>query len=62
MSQSKKHRHLLKHPVITSFLFLKWKRINSAYNKNLIFYTLFVALLTAYIFALYGGKEKLKVT
>jgi hypothetical protein len=27
LSQSKNHRHLLKHPVITSFLWLKWIRI-----------------------------------
>ena len=27
MAQSEKHRHLLKHPVITSFLWLKWQRI-----------------------------------
>lgn len=27
LSQSKIHRHLLKHPVITSFLWLKWTRI-----------------------------------
>ena len=27
LSQSKAHRHLLKHPVITSFLWLKWMRI-----------------------------------
>ena len=26
-AQSEKHRHLLKHPVITSFLWLKWQRI-----------------------------------
>jgi len=27
LSQSRNHRHLLKHPVITSFLWLKWMRI-----------------------------------
>ena len=56
MSQSKKHRHLLKHPVITSFLWLKWQRISSAYSKNLAFYLGFVVSLTAYIFIVYGGK------
>jgi hypothetical protein len=38
MSQSKKHQHLLKHPVIAAFLFMKWQRMGPAYNKNLIFY------------------------
>ncbi len=38
MSQSKKHQHLLKHPVIAAFLFMKWQRMGPAYNKNLLFY------------------------
>ena len=33
MSQSKKHQHLLKHPVIALFLWLKWKRMGAAYNR-----------------------------
>ena len=57
MSQSKKHRELLKHPVITSFLWMKWNRISSAYNKNVAFYSAFVLCLTLYIFLLYGGKS-----
>jgi hypothetical protein len=57
MSQSKKHKHLLKHPVITTFLWLKWNRISSAYAKNLLFYFAFVVFITAYIFALYGGRS-----
>ncbi len=57
MSQSKKHRHLLQHPVIASFLWLKWHRISSKYNKNLAAYLAFVVAVTAYIFALYGGAS-----
>ncbi len=56
MGQSKEHRHLLKHPVITSFLYLKWERIRKDYNRNLRFYLLFVYMLTWYIFARFGGK------
>ena len=56
MAQSKKHQHLLKHPVIALFLWLKWKRMGAAYNRNLVMYTAFVAVLTAYIFVLYAGK------
>lgn len=57
MSQSKKHRYLLKHPVIAAFLWMKWKRIGAAYNRNLAFYFTFVTLITAYIFVLYPGKS-----
>ena len=55
MGQSKQHRHLLKHPVVTSFLWLKWQKIRGYFNRNLRFYLLFVTTLTWYIFARYGG-------
>ncbi len=57
MSQSKHLRHLLVHPVVTTFLWMKWRRISSAYNKNLAFYFAFVAALTSFIFASYGGRD-----
>jgi len=62
MSQSKEHRHLLKHPVITSFLWYKWQRIRRYFNRNLRFTILFVFLLTWYIFKTLGtsSKEELK--
>ena len=49
------NRHLLKHPVVALFLAMKWRRMGTAYNRNLYFYTAFVAFLTGYIFSLYGG-------
>ena len=55
MAQSKAHRHLLKHPVITSFLWLKWQRIRKQFNRNLRLYLLFVTTLTWYIFERFGG-------
>jgi len=55
MARSKDHRHLLKHPVITSFLSLKWSRISSHYNSNMLFFTILVGTLTAYIFSNYAG-------
>ena len=58
MGQSKEHRHLLKHPVITSFLWLKWQRIRKIFNRNLRFYMLFVFILTWYIFEKFGGRTK----
>ena len=56
MAQSKEHRHLLKHPVITSFLWYKWERIRRYFNRNLRFFTLFVYMLTWYIFDNFGGN------
>ena len=35
MSQSRPHRRLLNHPVIASFLWLKWQRIRGYFNRNL---------------------------
>lgn len=55
MAQSKSHRHLLKHPVITSFLWMKWQRIRKHFNRNLRLYLLFVTVLTWYIFERFGG-------
>jgi ankyrin repeat protein len=54
ISQSRDLRYLLKHPVFTSFLDLKWHRIRIFFYINLIFYILFVALLTFYILLSYG--------
>ena len=55
MSQSKQHRHLLNHPVIMSFLWLKWQRIRGYFNRNLRFYLMFVMCLSWYIFERFGG-------
>jgi ankyrin repeat protein len=49
ISQSRDLRHLLKHPIFTSFLALKWHRIRIFFYINLIFYILFVTVLTIYI-------------
>ena len=57
LAQSKQHCHLLTHPVITSFLWLKWIRIRRYYNINVRFYAIFVFMLTWFV--LYGlGKER----
>merc|ERR1719317_1310969 len=50
MGQSKEHRHLLKHPVITSFLWFKWERIRPYFNRNLRLYLLFVFIFTWFVF------------
>ena len=55
MAQSKSHRHLLRHPTVTSFLWLKWQRMRKFFNRNIRLYMLFVTSLTWYIFARFGG-------
>ncbi|XP_023344392.1 transient receptor potential cation channel protein painless [Eurytemora carolleeae] len=55
MSQSKSHRHLLRHPTVTSFLWLKWQRVRRFFSRNIRIYLLFVTCLTWYIFTRFGG-------
>lgn len=57
LSQSLEYRHLLTHPIITSFLHLKWFRIRASYYTNLVLYILFLILLNIYIFMDYGLPE-----
>lgn len=42
-------KHLLKHPLLSSFLFLKWYRIRRVLYANFAFYMIFYILLNAYI-------------
>jgi len=55
LSESKDHRGLLKHPVISSFLLMKWQRIRTFYLVSLVIYFLFVLSLTLIILVDYGG-------
>lgn len=54
LSGSRKHRRLLRHPVIDTFLFLKWQRIQKYYYFNIVLYAIFLTLLTAYILIFHG--------
>lgn len=56
MSRSADLRYLLKHPIITSFLYLKWQRIRSFFYVNLAFYVAFWLLLTAYVLTGYSER------
>ena len=62
MGQSKEHRYLLKHPVITSFLWYKWQRIRKYFNRNLRLYIVFVFLLSWFIFKEFGGHSTAKLS
>ena len=57
MARSLDHRIHLKHPVITSFLALKWSRISKWYNINILFIFGLVGILTGYIFSNYAGHS-----
>ena len=50
LTRSKDHLHLLEHPVITTFLYMKWKSIEQFYYFKFLFVALFAAVLNAYIF------------
>ena len=46
---------MLRHPLITSFLELKWHNIRFFYYANVLIYTLAVIVLTTYILLLHSG-------
>lgn len=56
MTRNEELRPLLKHPVITSFLYLKWQRISCLFYTNITFYSLLWLCLILYI--LFGYDEQ----
>ena len=52
---SKDHKALLKHPAVSSFLWLKWRTIYPFFKLNLVLYLAFVFALTGFIFLRFGG-------
>ncbi|XP_023289735.1 transient receptor potential channel pyrexia [Orussus abietinus] len=42
-------KHILRHPLCESFLYLKWLRIRKFFLMSLVFHSIFVAIFTAYI-------------
>ena len=57
LSCSSKHRYLLKHPLLTSFLMLKWHNIRFFYFINVFVYMLAVSVLTTYMLLLNTNSE-----
>lgn len=49
ISENKNLKHLLRHPLLSSFLYLKWLKIRHVLYANLVFYWIFYFLLNAYI-------------
>ncbi|KAG5893578.1 hypothetical protein JTB14_028345 [Gonioctena quinquepunctata] len=58
MSKASEFKHLLEHPVIVSFLFMKWHRIRWLFYTNLAFYVAFFMSLVLYIFTEYANFSK----
>ncbi|XP_053600350.1 transient receptor potential cation channel protein painless-like [Plodia interpunctella] len=58
MTRCEELKPLLKHPVITSFLYLKWQRISCLFYGNITFYSLFWLSLILYIILGYGVEKK----
>ena len=42
-------KDLLTHPLVSAFLYLKWERIRKFYLLNILFYTVMVIFMTAYV-------------
>jgi len=55
MAENREYLDLLAHPLISSFIKLKWKGIRAIYLNNLLLYALFTLILTWYIFLNFGG-------
>lgn len=51
LSKNKETQSLLKHPVIASFLFMKWSKLETSHIINLLFYFIFCVFLYFYIIA-----------
>lgn len=49
IAENKALKHLLKHPLLASFLYIKWSRIRHILYANLLFYLVFYILLNSYI-------------
>ncbi|XP_032511715.2 transient receptor potential cation channel protein painless [Danaus plexippus] len=58
MTRNEELRPLLKHPVITSFLYLKWQRISCLFYANITFYSLLWLCLILYIILGYGVEGR----
>ena len=49
ISQNNALRHILKHPLLSSFLYIKWNRIKHIFYLNLVCHLLFFLTLIAFI-------------
>ncbi|XP_058456519.1 transient receptor potential cation channel protein painless-like [Malaya genurostris] len=57
MSNSNDLKHLLKHPVISSYVLIKWLRLSLYFYINLVICTVFFLAFTCYIVRCYGQED-----
>uniref|UniRef100_A0A0C9RIG0 Pain_0 protein n=1 Tax=Fopius arisanus TaxID=64838 RepID=A0A0C9RIG0_9HYME len=62
LSKSSTLKHLLKHPVISSFLHLKWHKIRHILYVNFAFYVFFYIFINCYILLLNYNPANLEAT
>ena len=57
IKESKSHLDLVMHPVVKSFIWMKWNRVGRFYHRQLRIDILLMTVLTWYIFGHFGGLE-----
>lgn len=57
MSKSTELKHLVKHPLIASFLFLKWHQLALVFYTNFICYTVYCLAMIFYLLFCYGQEK-----
>lgn len=57
IADSKELRHLLQHPLISSFLFLKWHRLSVIFYLNFLLYTFFTVSIIAHTLLKFHESE-----
>lgn len=58
MSKSGELRHLIRHPLIASFLFLKWNRLAFIFYLNFLLCSLFAVSTVSYILVCYNEEPR----
>uniref|UniRef100_A0A1B0BSL0 Ion transport domain-containing protein n=1 Tax=Glossina palpalis gambiensis TaxID=67801 RepID=A0A1B0BSL0_9MUSC len=62
IAKSKEHRHLLQHPLITSYLFLKWHRLSVVFFVNFLMYVFFAVSIITHTILKFRESEYEAVT
>ncbi|KAH8309657.1 hypothetical protein KR059_012865 [Drosophila kikkawai] len=62
IAEAKELRHLLQHPLISSFLFLKWHRLSVMFYLNFLLYSLFTASIITHTLLKFHESEHTALT
>lgn len=58
MAKSNELKHLVKHPLIASFLFLKWHRLALIFYTNFFCYTIYCMSMMFFLLFCYGNNDR----